>query len=175
MASAKIFLAGLYLHLFLSILTFFVLLKNGWNKFGILFFIFYLFMIAVVLLTGWITLVMAFFAHRKKDFDALYKSWELLKLGSIPFYIFNFIYSFIIWSLLVAASRGIFIVFVPIPIILTCTFILQSGCMGIICISLMRSYNNNGVKISRIHYFFQLIPVLDVISTLILLFRWKAY
>lgn len=156
---------------------------NQWNTFGTLFFCFYLFMIAVVVIMGWITVIMAFLANKNQKYDALKKAWKLLKLGSIPFYIVNFFYSFFVWFVLVAASRGIFIIFVPIPIILTCTFIFQSGCVSAFYINSLR-YNimmntpNSPYlyqNISSIHYFLQFIPVADVISTFLILDKCKRY
>ena len=181
--SAKLFFIGLHIHLILSILVIVVLFIDQWGTLGTSFFGFYLFMIAVVVIIGWIMVIMAALANKKQKYDELKKAWKLLKLGSIPFYIVNFFYSFFVWFVLVAASRGIFIIFVPIPIMLTCTFIFQSGCVSAFYINILRHnmmmnmpaspylYQN----ISGIHYLLQFIPVLDVISTFLILDKCKAY
>ncbi len=183
MKSAKLFFIGLYIHLILSILVIVILFIDQWGGFGTLFFGFYLSMIAVVVIIVWITVVMAFLANKNHKYNELKKAWILLKLGSIPFYIVNFFYSFFIWFVLVAASRGIFIIFVPIPIVLTCTFIYQSGCISAFYINSLR-FNimmNTPASpylrqnISCIHYLLQFIPVLDVISTFLILNQCKQY
>ncbi len=183
MKSAKLFFIGLHIHLILSILVLVMLFIDQWGGFAILFFWFYLLMIAVVVITGWVTVVMAFLANKDQKYNELKKAWLLLKLGSIPFYIVNFFYSFFVWFILVVASRGIFILLVPIPIILTCTFIYQSGCVSAFYINSLRyklmvnssvlpySYQN----ISSIHYLLQFIPILDVISTLVIWNQCKQY
>lgn len=181
--SAKLFFIGLHIHLILSILVIVILFIDQWGTLGTSFLGFYLFMIAVVVITGWVTVVMAFLANKNQKYDELKRAWKLLKLGSIPFYIVNFFYSFFVWFVLVAASRGIFIIFVPIPIILTCTFIFQSGCVSAFYINSLR-YNimmNTHASpylhqnISSIHYLLQFIPVLDVISTFVILNQCKIY
>lgn len=183
MKSAKLFFIGLHIHLILSILVVVMLFIDQWGALGTLFFGFYLLMIAVVVITGWVSVVMAFLANRDQKYNELKKAWLLLKLGSIPFYIVNFFYSFFVWFVLVAASRGIFIIFVPIPIILTCTFIYQSGCVSAFYINSLRyklmikssasPYLHQ--NISSIHYLLQFIPILDVISTLVIWNQCKQY
>ena len=64
-----------------------ILFIDQWGGFGTLFFGFYLSMIAVVVIIGWITVVMAFLANKNHKYNELKKAWILLKLGSIPFYI----------------------------------------------------------------------------------------
>lgn len=181
--SAKLFFIGLHMHLIFSILVMVILFIDQWNELGTLFFGFYLFMIAVVVIIGWVTVVMAFLANRDQKYNELKKAWLLLKLGSIPFYIVNFFYSFFVWFILVAASRGIFIILVPIPIILTCTFIYQSGCVSAFYINslryniMMNTSNSSYLhqNISCIHYLLQFIPVLDVISTFLIWNQCKQY
>ena len=171
MKSAKIFLAGMYLHLLLSIVVPGTILKSGastgWANNLIWLLIFYLLMIGVVLLIGWISVGMAVVAYRKSEAEKLRKSWKLLKYASMPFYVLNFVYSFCVWFLLVGASRGILIILVPIPILITCTMVFQSGCFGWCYIRYCNKQFQGKGNISSIHYCLQVIPVLDIMSTFI--------
>ena len=110
----------------------------------------------------------------KSEYDSLKKSWLLLKLKTIPFYILNFIYGVIYVIVLIGASRGLAVMAV-IPILLpiwyTCAFIVQSGFFGGANVaSLRKKYCDS---ISLIHYVLQFIPVLDVLGTVILLKKTK--
>ena len=171
MKSAKIFLVGMYLHLLLSIAVPGAILKNGastgWTNNLIWLLILYLLMIGVVLLIGWFSVGMAVIAYRKSETEKLQKSWRMLKYASIPFYVLNFLYSFCVWFLLVGASRGILILLAPIPILITCTMVFQSGCLGWCYIRYSNKKVRGECKISGIHYCLQVIPVLDVMSTFI--------
>lgn len=172
MKSAKLYLLGLYLHLLLSIgipAGIFYFCSDGWNAFGIGLLLFYLTMIFATLLTGCVCTVMSVIAYRKKEAEKLKTSWKLLKINTIPFYLLNFIYSFFIWFILVGASRGIMIIFVPIPILITGLTIIPGGVIGICLIRLLRSQSENPIKPAKIHYFLQMIFILDIISTIILL------
>lgn len=175
MRSAKVFLAGMYVHLVLSILIPVIVLfffKDGWNTLGIGPVLFYFTMILAVQITGWVCVGMAANAYRLNRTECLRSSWKLLKLYGIPFYVLNFLYSFFAWFILIGASRGIMIILVPIPIIITCLMILQSGCVGIYYIMHLRKTSDDGSKPSGIHYLLQLLGVLDVISTIFLLHRY---
>lgn len=168
--SAKIFLIGMYLHLILSIAVPAGILyfsDGGWNGIGIGLLVFYLLMIAAVQITGWVCVAMGVIACRRNKAAELRQSWKLLKLWSIPFYVLNFIYSYLAWFVLVGASRGILLILVPIPIMLTCLMVVQSGCVGVCYILLLRK--RDGYRPSGIHYVLQLLSVVDVISTIILL------
>lgn len=171
MKIAKFFLAGMYLHLLLSIAVPIVLLRTRWSTWGISLFVFYIVMIGIVLIVGCITAIMALVYYRDRKYEGLRKGWKLLKLGGIPFYVINFVYSVCAWFILVGASRGLFIFLIPIPIILTGAFILQSGCVGACYVKYLRSISPNSRKVSTIHYVLQFISVLDIISTLIILRR----
>lgn len=131
---AKIFLMGMYLHLVLSIavpLGMFYFGDNGWNAEVMGLFVFYLAMAVMVHIAGWACVVAAVMAYRQNEADKLRQSWKRLKLWSIPFYVLNFLYSFLVWFVLVGASRGVMILLVPLPVIFTCILIVQSGCVGI--------------------------------------------
>ena len=170
MKSAKIFLIGMYLHLALSIgVPIGILGIQEWNTTSIGMLFLYFIVIGAVQLIGWICVGMAASAYLKGNLAALQKGWILLKLGSLPFYVINFLYSFLVWFSLVGASRGILIFLVPIPIIITCLMIFQSGWVGVCYIMLLRKQPENRGRPGSFHYILQLLPVLDVISTVILL------
>jgi len=173
--SAKVFLAGMYVHLFLSVLIPVIVLffcKDSWNVLGIGVLLFYLAMISTVHIAGWVCVVRAVNAYHHNQADRLRSGWRLLKLYAIPFYVLNFLYSFLVWFVLIGASRGIMALLVPIPIIITCSMIFQSGCVGICYIMHLRDTAENGSKPSKIHYLLQILGVLDVISTVFLLCRY---
>ena len=98
----------------------------------------------------------------------LLSGWRALKLGAIPFYILNFLWSVLVWGALVTASRGTFILLVPIPICLTWLMVVQSGVTGWLYIRCLRE---SGEDAAILHSVCQFIPVLDVLSTLLLLRR----
>lgn len=162
----------MYLHLALSVAVPLAILFAGeWTAFGEGLFAFYLFFIGVSQLLGWVAVAMAARAGGKGETDRVFRAWRLLKLGSIPFFVLNFLYSVAVWFLIVAASRGIFLIFVPIPIAITCFFILETGCVGCVAVKALR--RQPPPVPGKLHYFLQLLPVADVVSTLLLLHRQK--
>ncbi len=172
MKSAKIFLTGMYLHLVLSLAVPIGILyfcQDGWNALGIGLLVFYLVMIAAVHLAGWICVAMAVIANRKDQEGGLLRGWKLLKLGAIPFHLLNFLYSFLAWFVLIGASRGILILLVPIPVFITCILIIQSGIVGICYLKCRFKKQNDAERPSGIHCVMQLLPVFDIISTVVIL------
>lgn len=162
----------MYLHLALSVAVPLVILFAGeWTAFGEGLFAFYLFFIGVSQLLGWVAVVLAARAGGKGETDRVLRAWRLLKLGSVPFFVLNFLYSVAVWFLIVAASRGIFLIFVPIPVAITCFFILETGCVGCVAVKALR--RQPPPVPGKLHYFLQLLPVADVVSTLLLLHRQK--
>lgn len=171
MISARVFLAGMYLHLAFSAAFPVALLAVGeWNNFTWSLFLCYLAAILALQLWGWGTAAMAAAALRRGKIEKLKRGWRLLKLGSIPFFVLNFLYSFAVWFLIVAASRGILGILLPIPIAITCLMILQTGCVGCCWVRHLRRRPQSP---GRRHYLFQLLPVADVLDTLYLLRREK--
>ena len=171
---AKIFLTGMYLHLVLSIAVPVGMLyfgDGGWNVTVVGLFAFYLAMAALVHIAGWGCVVAAVTAYRRNEADKLRQSWKWLKLWSIPFYVLNFLYSFFVWFVLVGASRGIMIVLVPIPVIFTCLLIVQSGCVGICYIMLLRKECRKPP--SGVYYVLQLLSVIDIFDTIFVLKNYR--
>ena len=141
---------------------------------AIIFFIVLTISFIAVQVVGCLSAATAVKMYIKSEYDPLKKSWLLLKLKTIPFYIFNFIYGLAYTVVLIGASRGLVVMAViPIlfPIWYTCAFIVQSGFFGAANVAVLRK--RHGDSISLIHYVLQFIPVLDVISTIILLKKIK--
>jgi len=167
MKIAKIFLVGMYIHLICSIIMPISIYTNSPISFGL--FILFLVEIVIVNMLGWVTVGVAIAIYKQGKIEKLRASLKLLKFGSIPFYILNFIWSFFIWFILVGASMGFMILTVPIPIIFTCIMIFQSGCIGILYIKYLHKQTENQDKPSKIHYLLQIISVFDIISTALIL------
>lgn len=163
MTNGRVFLISMYVHLIMSVLTPIAILGFRNSKATGVILICYVLMICAVLIIGWVSVGMAVRSVKWGEYDNVKCGWKLLKYGSIPFYIINFIYSLVVWFVIVGASRGIFIVLVPIPILITCTMIVQSGCFGWCCIYYLNKRNPG--YISKIHYVLQIVSVLDIIST----------
>lgn len=171
MISANIFLAGMYLHLICSVAFPITLLAAGeWNNLTWSLFLCYLAEIVLLQIWGWVTVIAAVVAHRKGNAKKLQTGWVFLKLGSVPFFLINFAYSFVVWFIIVVGSRGILGILLPIPMAVTCLMILQTGCVGCCQIAqLRRRIPFLGGK----HYLFQMIPVADVLDTIYLLRQGK--
>ena len=169
MKSAKVFLCGMYLHLLLSVMILLIaILKKGHTEFIVAMFLVYVVIMLSVLVSGWVSVAMAVKVYRNKEYEKLEKGWLLLKYGSIPFFILNFLYSLFAWFIILVASRGFLVFLTPIPIVVTCTMIFQSGCFGWCYIRYMNSKRESDGKISKIHYVMQVVSILDVISTLLI-------
>lgn len=96
MKTAKLFLFGMYLHLILSVFVpIHILIQGNWNVISITELWGYFFMIGVVQLIGWIYVGMSAKAYGQHHMEKIKKGWKLCKLGAIPFYILNFLYSFL--------------------------------------------------------------------------------
>ena len=175
MRSAKLFLGGMYLHLILSVFVpVFVIFQGEYTSLGVGLLLFWFAVMGAVHLLGWFSVAMAVRANGRGEHGAVFRSWRLLKLGSIPFFVLNFLYSVFAWFMLVGASRGIFIVLVPIPILFTCLLVVESGFVGICWLrSLPALLPEDREKPRTIHYFLQLLPALDVLSTLYLLWKYR--
>lgn len=174
MKTAKLFLAGMYVHLILSVAAPIGILYLGWGGAGWgrsngMLLLAYLLAIALVQLLGWVSVGASIFAYRQNDMARLLSGWRTLKLGAIPFYMLNFLWSFLAWGAIVAASRGIFLLLIPIPIGVTWLMVIQSGFTGWLYIRCLRE---SGEDAAILHSVCQFLPVLDVLSTLLLL-RWQ--
>lgn len=172
MTTAKLFLAGMYVHLVASVIAPIGILYlgwgSGWNSTNAGLLIAYLAVVGLVQLLGWVSAGAAVSAYRRDAVQRLLSGWRTLKLGAIPFYILNFLWSSFVWGSIVAASRGAFLLLVPIPICVTWLMIVQSGITGWLAI---RDLREKGEDIAILHSICQFLPLLDVLSTLLLLRR----
>lgn len=181
MKTAKIFLCGMYLHFLLSIgvIAGLVFLGNRgeqggqWNASMLVLLLCYLLMAAVLQITGCICAGAAIAAYKQREDKKLRKAMKMLKLGSIPFFILNFILSTVVFGAIAAAPPGFGIILAPIPVIFTCALIVESGCVGICYVMYLRTHPVNGRRPLGIHYLLQLISLLDIISTIVILARYK--
>ena len=176
MKTAKLFLAGMYIHLVLSVAAPIGILYLGWGGAGwgrsnSMLLLVYLLAIGMVQLLGWISVGAAVSAYRRNDMACLLSGWRTLKLGAIPFYILNFLWSVLAWGAIAAASRGIFLLLVPLPIGITWLMVIQSGFTGWLYIRCLRE---SGEDAAVLHSVCQFLPVLDVLSTLLLLRRRRT-
>ena len=132
MKSAKCFLAGMYLHLALSVavpigVPLLAGRENGWNSLCTGLLLLYLAAVLLVQLAGWACAVSAWRAARRGEAGLLRTWWLFLKLCSIPFYILNFLWSVFVWGLFIMASRGILFALLPIPVGFTCLTVVQAS------------------------------------------------
>lgn len=166
MKSAKCFLAGMYLHLALSVavpigVPLLAGREDGWNSLCTGLLLLYLAVMLLVQLAGWACAVSAWRAARRGEAGLLRTWWLFLKLCSIPFYILNVLWSLFVWGLFLLASRGILLA--PVPFVITCLTVVQTGLVGLFY---LRTVRRQGVPVSGVHALCQFLPVLDILSTL---------
>lgn len=176
MKLVKAFFVMLYIQLALQY-GFFPILGYGTDEetgkmkiWAIVFFAVLAISFVAVQIVGCLSAAAAVKMYTQSEYNPLKRSWLLLKLKTIPFYILNFIFGLVYIIFLIGASRGLAVLAViPIlvPIWYTCAFIVQSGFFGAANVAVLRK--KHGDSISLIHYVLQFIPILDVISTVFLL------
>lgn len=183
MKPVRLALIGLYLNLFLIILLLVCFIGEvlfygnaHWSNWVIVALIaisgIFNFIIAIANIINSITL------FRNSDDVSLRQNMKTLKFGLIPYFFINFILYLFIFLILFAASRGIIIfspipLFFIIPIIFTYLAVLFTSFYGIGYVLILGKENrikSNGLVI---HVLLQLCFVLDVISTVILLAKYK--
>lgn len=110
-----------------------------------------------------------------KNYSLLRKAMKRMKLGAVPFFIFNFLICLLVAAVMFGASRG-FAVFVPwvwawVFTAVAVTWIITAGssCYGIFFARLLRQRGQIAASQMTKHIVLQLIFVLDVIDTLVLL------
>lgn len=91
-----------------------------------------------------------------------------MKLYTVPFYLLNFVFQFIAWSVLMMALRGMLLFLLWIPFFFAWLLILESGCVANRFIGCLRQANEYRGP-NKVHYLLQIIPVLDIVSTLVVL------
>ena len=178
MKIANAFLISMYAYLFCSLCAaaglFIVSGSQQWSSVLNILLMLYLFSAVLIHILGMVSAVMAGVAYQEGRFEQLCKGWKALKLYSIPFYIFNFIFSFLLYSALVMATRGFLIILLPIPVLFTCALIAESGVWGIFYVKyLRRRSGDEAQKPGGIHYLFQMLSVFDVVSTVVILKKYN--
>lgn len=118
MKTAKLFLAGMYLHLIMSIaapIGILYLGRGGWNRSNGTLLLAYLLVIGLVQLLGWISAGAAVSAYRRNDTARLLSAWKTLKLGAVPFHLLNFLWSVLAWGALVGPPGASSCCWSPFP------------------------------------------------------------
>ncbi|KUO63129.1 MAG: hypothetical protein APF84_11435 [Gracilibacter sp. BRH_c7a] len=121
----------------------------------------------------------AFRLYKNEEYNSLRRNMKVLKLGSIPYFLINFVFYFLLFALFFVGSRGFFI-FTPIPLLLllnvflTYIIVLFTSSYGIGFVAVARSEKRLNNTTCIIHVLFQLCFVLDVISTILLLVKYKV-
>lgn len=128
-----------------------------------------------VLIVCIIGIIRGYKLYKKADYISLRKSMTVLKLGSIPFYVINFLYSVFVCMALTIGTRGVGIVTVPLAVCFTYGIIIMSGIYGILYIKYLRKVLPEENRPSILHYIFQFVSVFDVVSTLVLIAGYKNY
>ncbi|MCI8400032.1 MAG: hypothetical protein HFF90_11660 [Oscillibacter sp.] len=171
MKTARLFIAALYLHLALSIAAPVGILILNWQREefsegGKLLVLSWLAGTVLAVVLGWICAVMGFVARHQRHMGRLVSGWRLLKMKTIPFYVLYFVWSGVVCGALIISSRGALLPLLLIPAGLVCLFVFQSGCLGLALVHTMRRHGDGP---SLFHYPGQILPVLDVVSTLFLM------
>ena len=117
--------------------------------------------------------------YKNREYNSMRKHMKVLKLGTIPYFILNFIIYLLLFLLFYAASRGL-IIFTPIPLLFvvpiffTYLAVLFTSCYGIGFIAIINKEKNSSKGKLIIHVLLQLCFILDVISTIILLIKYRV-
>lgn len=116
---------------------------------------------------------------KNNEYNSLRKYMKVLKFGSVPYFIINFIVYFLIFLIFFMGTRGM-IIFTPIPLIFI--FIIFFTYLAVIFTSsygigfLVIVKKEKGIKLGSIifHILFQLCFVLDVVDTMVILIKYKG-
>ena len=104
---------------------------------------------------------------RENNLIILRKNSKLIKLTLIPFWILHFILSTLTMIAFIGGTRGMGIIFLPIPIFFTYIFLLITSIFSIAFILLLR--RNKYIDDVIIHIILQLCFVLDIIDMIYIL------
>lgn len=177
-------LISLYINLFVIILLLVSLLKFGLIKNDIGNLIKYLLIAGVIIscifnaIFALKNVLKAYQLYKNKECNSLRKHMKALKFGVIPYFVLNFVIYLFLFAILFVGSRGIMIV-TPIPLIFlfpiffTYLIVVFTSSYGI-CFAVINSKEKGLSKMKLVLYtLLQLCFVLDVISTVILLIKYK--
>ncbi len=112
---------------------------------------------------------------RNNDTKALIASVKLLKLASIPYFIINFALCAIIGLLFVVVSRGLGLIFLPIPVVLTWLTMLSTSMSSLFLLAALRKNRAATAGYVMKHAILQLFFVIDIISALFIVKRARAF
>jgi hypothetical protein len=130
--------------------------------------IIFLFWLSIYIYFIVINIINTVILYRQNNISELRKNAKIIKLTLIPFWILHFILSAIIIFIFLGISRGMGIIFVPIPIFFTYILLLITSIFSITYILLLNK--NKYLKHYYVHILLQLCFVIDIID-IIYLFR----
>jgi hypothetical protein len=107
------------------------------------------------------------------DTGGLLKTSLFVKLSLIPYFVINFILNALIFTVLAAASRGIGIILVPIPVFLTYCILLSTSTYSIALVLSLGRNGKMGKRKTVLHFILQICFVLDILSILLLKGKMK--
>lgn len=122
----------------------------------------YLAVFALTVLSGLICIIKT----QKSDSRHGLKIWRVQKLAAIPIYVLNFLF-FCLFGVMMFPGTVI------TGLVSGCLCFLSVVLSGVTGIINIKRNNPAKTEIGKIHYVLQLIPVLDVISTLVLIIKLK--
>ena len=166
MAGAIIFVITIYLTISITA-VFPVLIKNFFTIDSIVIFIIICILLLTAAFSGLIlTGIRCAIKSAKRD-DIIEKAHIFVKLAPVPLFVINFIFLALFFPTLFPAI--VFII--PVNGLMCCTAIAMSGLTGF---RAFRKAEKEGVIAKKYLLIFQFIPVLDVISTIILINKQKT-
>jgi len=181
MKKSVLLLAAMYLYLFVPTAVFFGL-SNENDQFPVLLLTVLGTCFILLIVAGIFNLVSAVELFRKEEYNKLRSEMLLLKLGFIPFFVaeyaifiamalgFSFLAVFFIWTVV---GPVIFIMMVVIAAVMLYTIMLISSVYGIAFVSLLRKEKIISTGMLILYNVFQLIPVADLIITIVLLSKYR--
>jgi hypothetical protein len=128
-------------------------------------FIAFICIIILFIVFGMINIIYSIKCGLKREYKKLEKYMKILKLSSIPYFIINFICIGLFVVVLLAASRGFGIVYLPIPFILTWFVVVVTSSYGIVELIVLFGKKDISIKNFILYIILQLCFVIDIIST----------
>lgn len=112
--------------------------------------------------------------YQTKELGELLNGVLKIKLLTIPCYIINYVVCAFLCLMLICTIVASFagIVLAVVLTVLTCLVIAATGAYGI---AFVKAYNEThpGNQISKVHYALQVLPCLDVVSSIILISKFR--
>lgn len=112
---------------------------------------------------------------RNNDIKPLMASVKFLKLGSIPYFIVNFALCAMIGLLFVLVSRGLGLIFLPIPVVLTWLTMLSTSISSFFLLAALRKNKAATTGFIVKHIILQLFFIIDIIGALFIVKRANAF